>query len=364
MAKVLTRHCPICDCCGGHVVYRVPADGILAECDVVTCNKCGFCFSDTPTTQEEFDRYYAECKKYGPETTGANGWNKDRYAKTARRICSLFEPVGKFIDIGCGRGGLLEAMADFEWQSLVGLEQSQWWDAEWNFDRRYILRKGSITTQHPVADPFTCASVCHILEHVRDLDPAIRNLAAIAKTVYAEVPDAARYCDFCDSPYQQFNSEHINHFTAEHLRQLFEQHGFAQVASGRGECGDPPPRMSPYIWGFFERRHLRAKDPINLYCQYSVALWEQIECKVRQLNGPLAMWGCGQLALKLWPLVRDKVSCVVDSTCKEWQGKSVGAPGLLKQVTYPILVTTIQHRESVLADIKRLELKNEVITLP
>lgn len=358
------RPCPVCDCDRvSKPLYRVPADPPLAECDVVTCSSCGFTFSDTPTTQAEFDRYYAETKRYGPEVTGPASWNKERYAETARRICSLFEPVGKFIDIGCGQGGLLEAMADFEWQSLVGLEQSQWWDAKWDFDKRYILRKGSITTQYPVVEPFKCASICHVLEHVRDLDPAMRNLSAIAETVYAEVPDAARYHEHCESPYQQLNSEHLQHFTAEHLRRLFEHHGFAQVASGRGECGDPPPHMQPYVWGFFERAK-PAADAVRAYCDRSGVQWIKVEAKLDSLKSPVIAWGAGQLFRKIERAVGDGVIVAVVDRCG---GEGVITPDAVfgrYDASVPILVTTIQHRESVLADIARLGLKNEVITLP
>jgi len=32
--------------------------------------------------------------------------------------------------------------------------------------------------------------------------------------VYIEVPDAARYIDFLYSPFQDFNTEHINHLSS------------------------------------------------------------------------------------------------------------------------------------------------------
>jgi Methyltransferase domain len=343
------RLCPICyhDAC--EVVYRVPADGLLSECNVVMCNRCDFCFSNTPTTQATFDRHYAESKRYGDEVVGPESWNAKRYAVTAKRLKKLLpRDCNALLDVG-GSSGFIDKV------------------------RKYM--PGATWTNFRIADiqlhndvRLGCVTLCHVLEHVRDLESAMARLSQVANTVYAEVPDAARYYEFCESPWQAFNSEHVNHFTAAHLRALFERHGFEQTASGRGECGDPPPHMQPYVWGFFKRAE-SCGDAVRAYCDRSAALWQRIEAKVKPLRG-IACWGIGQLARKIEPLLDGCAAAyAVDKFAGEeprYAGLLIDKPEHMLEVCQdiPILVTTIQHRESVLADIEQLQLKNEVITLP
>lgn len=112
------RRCPICNpsmytLCG-QPLYHVPANSPLAECDVVTCASCGFTFSDTPTTQGEFDRYYAASTRYRPEVTSEKSWNADRYRITADRLDDLMPvPTPEILDVGCGAGGFVKAMKGF-----------------------------------------------------------------------------------------------------------------------------------------------------------------------------------------------------------------------------------------------------------
>ena len=51
------------------------------------------------------------------------------------------------------------------------------------------------------------------------------------------MPDASRYVDFAWSPFQDFNSEHINHFSLVSLANLLRQCGLRPLHAG-GE-GDP-----------------------------------------------------------------------------------------------------------------------------
>ncbi len=69
MQKQVHRKCPICGRIEGEVLftqhYGVPDDCKLpTHCDLVCCTECGFIHSDTPLTQEDYDRFYEEMSKY------------------------------------------------------------------------------------------------------------------------------------------------------------------------------------------------------------------------------------------------------------------------------------------------------------
>ena len=68
--------------------------------------------------------------------------------------------------------------------------------------------------------------------------------------LYVEVPDASRYADFAWSPFQDFNSEHINHFSLISLDNLLRQCGFRPLRLAAKEILSAPDMPYPAIYGF------------------------------------------------------------------------------------------------------------------
>src|SRR5207244_9349160 len=55
----------------------------------------------------------------------------------------------------------------------------------------------------------------HVLEHVQELRRGVaeaRRLLRPGGLLYAEVPDATRYAECLAAPFQDFNTDHVNHF--------------------------------------------------------------------------------------------------------------------------------------------------------
>ena len=70
-----------------------------------------------------------------------------------------------------------------------------------------------------------------------------------AAILYAEVPDATRYLEFLFSPFQDFNTEHINHFSRESLTNLLVACGFRGRAPVNGWWPPRPRcRIRPSTW--------------------------------------------------------------------------------------------------------------------
>ena len=72
-----------------------------------------------------------------------------------------------------------------------------------------------------------------VLEHVLDVKSAISALVSVCADdgrIFLEVPDAAGYADYLYAPFQDFNTEHINHFSTASLRNLMGQFGFSSGA--------------------------------------------------------------------------------------------------------------------------------------
>src|SRR5678815_6016953 len=79
---------------------------------------------------------------------------------------------------------------------------------------------------------FEVAILVGVLEHVRDLDTAMRQLSSLVAPggiVYVEVPDVLEFWRWPNAPFQDFSIEHINFFSPRSLANLFARYGFSSV---------------------------------------------------------------------------------------------------------------------------------------
>lgn len=88
---------------------------------------------------------------------------------------------------------------------------------------------GSVFSERPV-DNYDLVTFVHVLEHVLDVNECVKRLCEVThKSLYIEVPDSTRYLTY--PPFQDFNLEHINHFTLGTLIRLFERNGMRCIKS-------------------------------------------------------------------------------------------------------------------------------------
>src|SRR5262245_19942062 len=117
-----SRICPICESAGAHRLqemrFALPDGHPLADrYDVVCCEQCGFVYADTPSSQADYDSYYADLSKYADAATatgaGMQSWDRARLAETAAQLAArLGNPSARVVDIGCANGGLLAELAN------------------------------------------------------------------------------------------------------------------------------------------------------------------------------------------------------------------------------------------------------------
>ncbi len=352
------RDCPVCGWEFASTVYECAG---LPR--VVSCNKCGMVFADTAKKQSEYDLYYAEQSKY---VKGFDSWNTERYLAAATRIADLSAqtlPIDAHIlDIGCATGGLLEQLQFCGFTNLKGADPSK--ECVEIASKRLPDVKIKNRSLFELSGMYSFVILSHVLEHVRDVQGAMRKLTEIAQNVWVEVPDAARYWENEVSPFQQFNAEHISHFSLPHLRHLFERHGFELRACGEYEC---EPCRFPALWAYFGRKRTM-QDAIRAYCDKSESLMHGMEQTIRAIDGPVICWGIGALAKKLEPLLTMAV-LPIDSNPSIHGGNRFCDHLLMSPSAIgpdndrPILITTVLHKDSVLRQIKELGITNRVITL-
>ena len=393
--KSALRSCPIC---GGREVRPLHWQSFALGNDhpvgsgyeVVACSVCGFAYADTPAKQADFDLLYSEASKYADSATSTGAGSADWDLARLRRVASDLREFagstdGLVADIGCANGGLLKELEKAGFRELLGVDPSAECVRHAATASRAKAVVGSLFDLRAIPDGSLGGVILsHVLEHVCDLHgamAALENKLSPGAWLYIEVPDAPRYKEFLCSPFQDFNTEHINHFSVRALANLVGLHGFFVEHSGQKEIF--AAKNIPYPATFVFARKTEESQPLvpdrdleaklRDYVTASSELLEVISARVDAIVAkaqPLVVWGTGQLTLKLmsYTALKDAdIIAFVDSNPVH-QGKKVGgvqivAPSALKEMPFPILIASLVNADSICAAVSSLGLTNRVVTL-
>ena len=394
MATPALRPCPVCEF--RQIEHLHDQRFVLEEAhplscgyQVVSCLRCGFVYADVAATQADYDAYYARFSKYDDAATstgsGESSDDRSRLAETAR-ILEQFVPSRetRILDIGCAGGGLLAALQQLGYCNLVGVDPSP------SCARQTRERTGEayhawITSLPAEIGTFRCVTLSHVMEHVLDVQAAIVALLPLLRegaVVYLETPDAARYADHIYAPFQDFNTEHINHFSARSLDNAMQRRGYIAAGGGERLLTSSPITYTPAVYrayrytGIYKplEKDTSLKPAVLRYIQRSAELLHTIDNCIRQtlLTTPeLIVWGAGQLTLKMLAetcLGQANITAFVDSNPIHHGHRLKGAPILppeaVRAFNQPILIGTMLHHREIQAQIAALGLSNPLVLLP
>ena len=399
--KLALRPCPICD--NGkvevlhHQKFTLPENHILpAAYDVVWCPLCGFGYADTPATQEDYDRYYSAFSKYEDTATSTGGGSSEldarRLRDTAEVIASMAGgPHERVLDIGCANGGLLAELNKLGFDHVLGVDPSGSCVANTTRLHAIPAKVGFIREMPADIGKFDIVILSHVLEHVADLRSTVtelKDLLVPGGLLYIEVPDASRYREFILAPFQDFNTEHINHFGLAALRNLFTRDGFTVVSTGQKELESSPGCPYPAAFGFFRRpsHEVSPVDPpvYELNPSFRKGLLAYIEASREKLasidqqlapfcsrDQPVMVWGVGQLAMKLLAetcLARARITAFIDMNPihhgKKLSGIPIIPPQAITDTGSPIIVATLLHQKEITEAIQaKFRLPNRIVAL-
>jgi len=161
-----------------------------------------------------------------------------------------------------------------------------------------------------------CVILSHVLEHVRDLREAlgyVRQFLRPQASIYVETPDATRYADYVFAPLQDFNTEHINHFSLQCMENLLVMGGFRPANGGSKLLQSAPGMPYPALFmfgalakepvtscGLRKDEHLRGS--LLRYIAESRRIMEEMNVLLQKAltrADEVVVWGTGQLAMKL-----------------------------------------------------------------
>jgi 2-polyprenyl-3-methyl-5-hydroxy-6-metoxy-1,4-benzoquinol methylase len=391
------RACGACGATSNTVCHQqrfVVPDGypLPSEYDVVTCRRCGFVYADPAATQRDYDNFYCEWSKYDDSATatgsGVSPYDAARLSATAADIArALPSRAASILDAGCATGGLLTALHGQGFTAVAGLDPSQRCAAACR-DRGFKAYVGSIASAPAHMPKFDCIVFSHVLEHVYDIPAfftAARHHLAPGGYLYIETPDATRYVDYLYAPFQEFNTEHINHFSAHALENAASRFGFQPIVVEQKVIQTAEDTLYPAVFGLF-RDNGEAKDERPVVCDQELP--SRIAAYIRhsaehmqRINSYLAnqlvdtpriiVWGAGQFAMKLLALpclAQVEVRALVDNNPvlrgKTLAGTPIVSPKGIAGTHEPIILATLLHTSEIAAQIRSLGLSNPVLSLP
>lgn len=370
------RPCPVCGSVAHDVLYEqrfeeFVAGSITDAYDVVACRDCGMCFASGLPELARFAEYYDQSSKYDMSAAGAeiSEFDTKRYEEEAAFVAEhLADRDAAILDIGTATGGLLIALRDLGFTSVHGVEPSP--DAVRKARESHGLDviAGDARAAKSWGFGFAVVSLIAVLEHVVDPKEVIREAADLLDPgglLYVVLPDAARFSDHVDAPYQQFSVEHINYFTAASLRNVLASVGLepvveraTMVTASRDSSGPAVEALCRRASQLPEiRSDLDGVADLHRYVASSAAMEAGVLAKITELaigQQPVYVWGTGTNALHLLAssrLAECNIVAFLDSNPhyagRELAGRPVMVPRDLRNVDAPILIASAVSQTAI-----------------
>jgi SAM-dependent methyltransferase len=349
------------------------AGSITDAYDVVACRQCGMCFASGLPDAERFEEYYEQSSKYDLSAEGAEvpAAEVERHHSEAAFIATAVDDRSRpILDIGTATGAFLVAMRDHGFTSVHGVEPSQEAARRARADRGLDVIAGEAAAAKAWGHPFAVVSLIAVLEHVVDAAAVVREAVQLLEPdglVYVLVPDAARFSEYLDAPYQQFSVEHINYFTTGSLTNLFAGAGLDIVRQRATVVGHSADSDGPAIEVLGRRtahapvmaHDRRGVEALRRYVALSAEKEAGILRTIARLaddQTPIYVWGTGTHALHLLAVSRlgdCNIVAFIDSNPhyagKQLAGREVMGPRDVGAVEAPILVASAVSQSAIAA---------------
>lgn len=253
---------PPCAACGAvEARPRYAIEGLAAR--LVVCTRCGTGRLHPLPDEDELGSFYPDTY-YGDEGTKFRGpveWLVRAVGARHVRFLAAGLPSGaRVLDLGCGRGVALRALADRGFEAH-GVERSE--AAVRGADLRAKLRIAPSLAEAGYPDAyFDAVLVWHVLEHLREPQAVLREAHRILRPggrLVVAVPNFSSWQARWAGPawFHLDPPRHLHHFPIAALRGLLERCGFAIESEHHFSL-----RQNPFGW-IQSAQNRRAELPRN-----------------------------------------------------------------------------------------------------
>jgi len=354
------------------------AGSITDAYDVVACRVCGMCFASGLPDKARFSEYYDQSSKYDLSAVGAevSTFDAKRYMDEARFIAAhVADRTGPILDIGTATGDLLVALRDLGFTSVHGVEPSPEAARKAREIHGLDVIVGDARAAKAWDGGFAVVCLAAVLEHLVDPAAALREIADLLDAnglLYLLVPDAERFSDHVDAPYQEVSVEHINYFTAASLQNLLSSAGLEVVVTQATVVHQSRDSDGPALEVLY-RRSGRAPDVqidsegvdhLRRYIARSGEKEAGVLARIAELaedQSPIYVWGTGTNALHLLATSRlsdCNIVAFIDSNPhyagQPLAGRMVMAPQEVETLEVPILVASAISQTAIATSARTL----------
>lgn len=390
--KQLFRKCPVCLSERGKVLGEVNMAlnstlNLPACYDIVVCDKCGFAFADTPSTQDDYNAYYSSDNCYADEGEVKKNAKQQSVKAIADFIEKFVEKDESVIDIGCGSGDLLLELKNRGYINVCGVDPSP--------KSIEVIKKKGIKGK--VANAFdkvnedieksdVVISTC-VMEHICDLNGFIEAIKGYIKDkgkLLIVVPAVEGFGKYYQSKPNYFNHEHINYFSKQSLINLLGANGFESLTDD-GEfyevrlSNDVADVMIENIFLLNMNNTYAIKEDqvsekiISEYLEKAKCEEERIKELINIIENKYEkciVWGAGSMAMQLMSerCFAEKVLFIVDNNIQKWgkdiAGIQINNPDILLEKDnpkVPIVILCMQYSDAIIRQIREMKIENEII---
>jgi len=328
------------------------------------CEQCGFVFSDSENTLENYQKYYETLNKHKKRAADAKDLDIAYYEK----ICGLLNLLEKdFYILDFGSGDLL----------MKDLLLAKGFRHVFTFD---------VDSDMPDDKQYDLIISTHTFEHILDADIVLRKLVSCLKPggqMFLAVPDVEGYVDSYCGPYNWFDLEHINHFSALSLTNFVQNSGLSVIRCIRDRrevrpglyypeviiCGAKDNIKSTRITGNFENK--TSNTALQNYLSKSEGDFKQLLHRFTKIDSSrLIIWGLSISVMRLVYHLSNINADFVDSNPNLWDktfmGKTILAPDELADINLEEtvwVVAAINFQDIVKTVQKRFAGRAKIINL-
>jgi len=344
------RNCPICLSKKLELKEIIPLSAyenypINGPYILTRCMDCSFYFHNTNIVQNDLDEYYINLSKYENAATvsiGSGGLTD----LDKKRLHSTFDNIQRYInnknvkilDIGCAAGGLLGIFKSNGYEFVYGSDPSHYCSEVVRTNLNCTVYEGSFLSVD-IKEKFDVIILTHVLEHILDVRAFIEKISSlltIEGVMYIECPDSTHYHSVIHAPYQEFNTEHINHFSPSDYENLSRQLKLEVIDSGYIQFTMETSDDYYANWAIIKsQKNVKSKpfitnndrkESISQYISLSQTMLVAFNHFFTNTQyNKIALVGIGQLSFKLIPILK-KLNIEIelyDNDSRNW-GKKIG----------------------------------------
>jgi len=389
------RECPVCGSAGRRRVlhpqrFASQGHGGINGYDVVVCRQCGASFAEGIPSQEELDRYYAAQSKYTYDHAGGaeSPYDFKRFEAIADQVIPFLPSREvRILDVGSATGGLLSVFKQRGFGNVLGIDPSLACVQAAQRLHGVEVRTANLTQLAGWQESFDVILLVGVLEHLRDVQPAVRTVAGRLKAgglLYCAQPDVAAFADCVNAPYQQFSVEHVNFFSEISLNRLMAVCGLESRQTWRWMMEWREGVTDSVVSGIYEvppgaeapshQVDHTTEPALERYLAQCRAGDEKLLSVIERLvrsQEPVFIWGAGTLTRRLLETTRlaeAKIMAFVDSNPgiqgHRLAGRDILSPAQIAGRRESIVVCSKAFEREIVRMIRdQLHLANPVILL-